>query len=134
MLDTYGKSCEPIDRVEVRDHVELGKIVAGWALDPDSAPRDLESLRSALAGVASIPDRYKKLELRQGDIDTLVIQVPPRELVEEGINRTTDPMADCRYPLPNFYSDFFRTNVSPVMTPFDTLMARMGDSVMAECR
>ncbi|WP_424929085.1 hypothetical protein [Amaricoccus tamworthensis] len=134
MLDTYGKSCDPIDRVEVRDYVEMGKMVARWAMEPDTAPRDLESLRKALDGVAHIPNRYNRLEMRQDDVDTLVIQLPSKELVEEGINRTTDPMADCRYPMPNFYSDFYRTNVSPVMTPFDTLMARMGDSVTAECR
>jgi hypothetical protein len=43
-------------------------------------------------------------------------------------------MGDGRYPLPQFYSDHYRPGFGPVMTPLDTLLARVGDYTIAQCK
>jgi len=134
MLDQHAPTQDPIPRIEVADFIEMGKMVALWVAEPETRPTTVEELRRQLDGIAVVPDRIKKVEFCQSTLDTLVLRLPVREMIDESIAAMSDPMGDGRYPLPQFYSDFYRPGFGPVMTPLDTLMARVGDYTIAQCR
>jgi hypothetical protein len=134
MLDIQAVARQPLPRIDVADYIEMGRLVAQWLAEPESRPVDVADLRRQLAGIAVVPPSIKSFEFAQSTLDHLVLRLPPREVVEEGIERTTDPMADGRYPLPQFYADHYRPGFGPVMTPLDTLLARVGDQAIAQGR
>ncbi len=134
MLDTHTVAKPPISRIDVADYIEMGRLVAQWATDPATQPKDVDALRDQLDGIAVVPERIKTVEFVQSTLDHLILRLPVREMVEESLERMTDPMGDGRYPLPQFYADFYRPGFGPVMTPLDTLLARVGDYTIAQCR
>lgn len=134
MLDAQTGPKPPIPRIEVADFIEMGRLVAQWATDPATQPKDVGDLKQQLDGIATVPDRIKTVTFVQSTLDHLVLRLPVREMIEESIDRMSDPMGDGRYPLPQFYSDFYRPGFGPVMTPLDTLLARVGDYTIAQCR
>jgi hypothetical protein len=134
MLDFQTVARPPLPRIEVTDYIEMGRIAAEWATEPQTRPRDVAELRSQLAGVAVVPDRIRSIAFAQSTSDQLVLTLPAKEMVEESLERVADPVDDGRYPLPQFYADHCRPGFGPVMTPFDMLMARVGDYTIAQCR
>ena len=93
MFDLHSVSNQPIPRIEVEDYIEMGRLVAEWATDPDSRPADLAALKEQLAGVAVLPERVRTVEFVQGTLDHLVIRLPAKELVEDTLERMLDPWA-----------------------------------------
>jgi hypothetical protein len=134
VLDVQSAQKPPISRIDVADYIEMGRLVAQWAGDETSRPKDVAELKSQLDGIATVPDRIKTVEFVQSTLDHLILRLPVREMIEESLERMTDPSGDGRYPLPQFYSDFYRPGFAPVMTPLDTLFARVGDYTIAQCR
>jgi hypothetical protein len=134
MLDSHSDSKPSIPLVEVADFIEMGRLVAQWSVDPATRPGNVAELKDQLDGIAVVPQRVKNIEFVQGSLDTLVVRLPVKEMLEESLERMTDPMGDTRYPLPQFYSDHYRPGFGPVMTPLDTLLARVGDYTIAQCR
>lgn len=135
MLDSHPTSSKPpIPRIEVADFIEMGRLVAQWSVDPATRPRDVAELAEQLDGIAVVPERIRNVEFVQSTLDTLVLRLPVKEMLEESLEKMTDPMGDGRYPLPQFYSDHYRPGFGPVMTPLDTLLARVGDYTIAQCR
>ena len=134
MLDVNAPTTSSIPRIEVADFIEMGRLVAQWSADPATRPTTIQELREQLDGIAIVPERIKSLEFTQSRLDHLVLPLPPRDMVEESIERMSDPMSDGRYPLPQFYADHCRPGFGPVMTPLDTLLARIGDHTLAQCR
>lgn len=133
MLDTHATIKDPIPQIEVSDYIELGRLVLQWVEDPTARPANVEDLRRQLHGIAAVPERIRNVEFVQNRLDTLVVPLPAPEVVEEGMAEATDPMNDGRSPLPQFYGDHFRPGFGPVMTPLDTLVARIGDHTIARC-
>ncbi len=134
MFDVQSVNRQPIAQIEVADYIELGRLVAQWATDPATRPNSVAELRLQLDGIAVIPDRIKKIEFSQSSLDTLVLALPPSAIVEESLERVTDPMGDGTYPLPQFYADHYRPGYGPVMTPLDTMLARVADYTIAQGR
>ncbi|MFT3975044.1 MAG: peroxidase family protein [Amaricoccus sp.] len=134
MLDTNAPARPAIPRIEVADYIEMGRLVAQWSAEPATRPKTIQELREQLDGVAVVPDRITSIEFTQSRLDHLVLPLPPREMIEDAIDRMSDPMSDGRYPLPQFYADHCRPGFGPVMTPLDTLLARVGDHIIAQCR
>jgi hypothetical protein len=134
MLDFQAVARPPIPRIEVTDYIEMGRLVAQWASDPAARPASLAELRRQLADIATVPDRIRSFEFVQGTLDHVVLRLPEPEMVAESLDRATDPVSDGRYPLPQFYADHCRPGFGPVMTPLDTLLARIGDHTIAQCR
>lgn len=134
MLDINASTRQSLPRIEVADYIEMGRLVAQWAADPATRPATVQELKQQLDGIAIIPDRIKKVEFAQSTTDTLVLTLPVREMIEESIERMSDPMGDSRYPLPQFYADHYRPGFGPVMTSLDILLARVGDYTIAQCR
>ena len=134
MLDIQAVARQPIPRIDVADYIEMGRLVTQWVTDPRSRPADINELRDQLDGIAIVPKTIQSFEFAESTLDHLVLRLPAREMIEEGLDRTTDPMADGRYPLPQFYADHYRPGFGPVMTQLDTLLARVGDQTIAQGR
>ncbi len=134
MLDSQTVTTPPIPRIEVADYIEMGRLVAQWATEPDTWPKDVDELKTQLDGIAVVPDRIKTVEIVQSTLDHLILRLPVKEMIEESLERMSDPMGDGTYPLPQFYSDHYRPGFGPVMTPLDTLLARVGDYTIAQCK
>lgn len=134
MLDVNAPTSPSIPRIEVADFIEMGRLVAQWSADPATRPSTVQELREQLDGIAIVPERIKSFEFTQSRLDHLVLPLPARDMVEEAIERMSDPMSDGRYPLPQFYVDHCRPGFGPVMAPLDTLLARIGDHTLAQCR
>ena len=60
--------------------------------------------------------------------------LPAKEIDRGEPRADVRPLGDGRYPLPQFYADHYRPGFGPVMTPLDTLLARVGDYTIAQCR
>ncbi|HET9069846.1 MAG TPA: hypothetical protein VFN28_14475 [Amaricoccus sp.] len=134
MFDIEPASTGAIPRIEVEDYIEMGRLVAEWAIAPASRPSGLAALREELAGIARLPERIRTAEFVQGTLDHLVIRLPAKALIEEALARMSDPMGSPRYRIPQFYADHCRPRLSPVMTPLDMLLARVGDQTIVQCR
>ena len=106
----------------MEDYIEMGRLVAEWAIDPASRPADLAALKEQLAGIAALPERVRTVEFVQGTLEHLVIRLPAKEHVEDTLEHMSDPMGSPRYQLPQFYADHCRPGFGPVMTPLDTLL------------
>ena len=134
MLDIQNVAKPLIPQIEVADYIEMGRIVAQWATEPATRPRDVDELKQQLDGIAVVPDRIRTVEFVQSRLDHLVLRLPAKEMIEESLERMSDPFCDGRYPLPQFYADHCRPGFGPVMTPLDTLLARVGDHTIAQGR
>jgi hypothetical protein len=135
MLDTQNRDhSSPIPRIEVADYIEMGRLVHQWVRDPDSRPTDVAGLKRQLDGIAEVPDRIKEIEFCQGTLEKLVLRLPVPEMIEESYVNMTDPMAEASYPFPQFYADVYKPGFGPVMTPLETLLARVGDYTIAQCK
>lgn len=134
MRDIEAVARQPLPRIDVADYIEMGRLVAQWLTEPETRPADVADLRRQLDGIAVVPPSIRSFEFAQSTLDHLVLRLPAREVIEEGIEATTDPMADGRYPLPQFYDDHYRPGFGPVMTPLDTLLARVADQTIAQGR
>ena len=134
MLDTHTVTRPPIPRIEVADYIEMGRLVAQWAADPATRPETVGELKEQLDGIAVVPDRIKTVEIVQSTLDHLILRLPVKEMIEESLERMTDPMGDGSYPLPQFYADHYKPGFGPVLTPLDILLARVGDYTIAQCK
>jgi hypothetical protein len=133
MLDQNTAGREP-ELIEVADHIEMGRLVIEWATDKNTRPKTLDELKAQLDGIARVPDRIKSFEFCQGTKEKLVLRLPVKEMMERAVNEMSDPERNGNYPMPQFYSDFYRPGFSPVMSPLETLMARVGDYTIAQCK
>jgi hypothetical protein len=129
-----GGATQPMPPIEVTDYVGMGSVVADWSTGQRALPRDVSELRDQLDGIATVSDRVTDLEFVQGTSEKLVIRLPVREMIEASIDAMTDPMAEGRYPLPQFYDDYHKPGIAPIMTPIDILFARVGDYTIAQCK
>ncbi len=135
MLDTQHRDqSPPIPRIEVADYIEMGRLVHQWVRDPDSRPTDVAGLKRQLDGIAEVPDRIREIEFCQGTLEKLVLRLPVPEMIEESYTNMTDPLVEAAYPFPQFYADVYKPGFGPVMTPLETLLARVGDYTIAQCK
>ena len=95
MLDIQAAVKPPIPVIEVNDYIELGRLVAEWAIDPAGRPKDVAGLRGQLRGVATLPDRIVTLEFVQDTLSHLILRLPAQEMVKE-LSRPGDRAAGGR--------------------------------------
>lgn len=117
-----------ISRVTITDYVGFGKLIADWATGDKPQPKDIDDMRKQCKDVAHIPDRLKNLELVQSTLDTLVIKIPPKEMVEES-KRIIPSLAS--YPTPAYYYQKFINGSS--MSNEEFLYARIADYTIGQC-
>jgi hypothetical protein len=150
------------DRLKVTNLEIWGKLVKSWAtgvnkvnkptdpgykIDKFKVPANLEEFHAqcALAGVGvDVPDYVLHLRVEQATtIATMVLRLPPKELVENSEEFLKE--AGASYGIPDFYDDLYRRD-TPAGTPSPkpdiqnseearlTVHAlRIGDYTMSNC-
>jgi hypothetical protein len=105
-----------IDRVQIANHERWGKLVKTWATgrnyldDNNSYPKPTnmdefkEQLNKAQVGM-TIPDHLRSFRFAESDVDTLLVRLPPKEMIEDSEARLMAPGAP--YPLAPFYKRVF---------------------------
>jgi hypothetical protein len=95
-----------IERVEVIDYRALGKKIITWSKNARARPKDLREFEQQLKGVVKfpLPKWVKGLQFVQGNLEVLLIRLPPAELMEDTLKtaRSSEP-----YPLPKKLEDFY---------------------------
>ena len=134
MLDNSAAPAAPAGLFEVADYIELGRLVADWTRDPDTRPGSIGELIAQLDGIARVPDSFKEVKFVDGEVETLVIRLPERGVMEHTLSALESLLVGERYHLPKFYDDIYHRHFGPEMTPLDTFLARMGDYTIAQCR
>ena len=115
-----------------------GALVKRWAKGEQPHPKTVDELMQQCkeAGVLiKIPDRYHKnpVKFAQADENTVLIRLPPAELVKE--SEQILKVESNGYRLPPFYKRIFQ-NVNPVIPVADRLKVhneRIGDYSMSNC-
>ncbi len=131
MFDINAKEPERAT-IQVADYIELGKIVLDWVRDPESRPDSPDELARQLRGVAVLPRRVRKIVFVQDDDETLHVRLPGKALVAEQVEEMMDACSVRHFPMPYFYRDYFDPGFGPVMSAYDTLLARLADAVTAQ--
>jgi hypothetical protein len=95
-----------IERVEVINYRALGKKIIKWSKDARSRPKDLAEFEKQLKGVVKfpLPKWIKGLQFVQGNLEVLLIRLPPAELMEDTLNTT---LSNEPYPLPKELEAFY---------------------------
>jgi hypothetical protein len=115
--------------IQVADYIELGKFILEWTRDPLSRPDSIDALARQLSGIAVIPRRLKAIAFVQDDDETLYIRLPSPALLAEQMEEALDDCSGRQYQMPYFYRDYFDPGFGPVMSPSETLLARLGDGM-----
>jgi hypothetical protein len=134
----------------VRNYRNWGRLVKTWATGEDHVkdgnqyprPTNLEEFKrqidQAKCGL-TVPKEVTKFRLIQGDYDTLVVRLPPGEMVkasEERIAKLGSHPGGARYPLPPFYLEAW-DNHPPKTFDKDELLAfndeRVGEYTINNC-
>lgn len=128
---------DPFDRFMVADADRMiwGQLVKAWAKGERPRPRDLGELcdqcRSVGMARPHIADHVTELVFVQNQPHVLTIQLPSKELVEAA--EAMLAQQDGAYPLPGFYSDFFRVPPPDAERMLDLQAARIGEYSVNSC-
>src|SRR6266536_2526164 len=97
-----------IERVEVIDYRALGRKIIRWSKNANSRPKDLVEFEKQLKGIVKfpLPSWVKGLQFVQGNLEVLLIRLPPVALMED-TSRST--LSKEPYPLPKQLVDFYRS-------------------------
>lgn len=120
-----------IRRVEILDHKAFGKMVAEWSIKPETRPQSLAALKAACAGMLRIPARITNLTFVDVPLDTMVVRVPNKEMVEEAVERFGDDPTSRDYPAPAFYRMVGGATSPPAL---ETLYCRIADYTIGQCQ
>jgi hypothetical protein len=131
VFDIHEKTTERTT-IEIADYIELGRMVAQWARDPASRPGSVAELRRQLTGVAVIPASVKTVTFSQNDDETLHISLPDRTRLSATMDALRDDCSGRLCNMPYFYRDYFDPGFGPVMSSYETFLARLGDGVISE--
>jgi hypothetical protein len=135
---------EPVSMVPV-NYENWGKLVKTWATGKDyiqnghqyPVPQTLDEVKRQLAAAntgLTLPKRIQKLQVVVGRSDTLLLRLPPHDLVKASEKR----LKKKDYVLPPFYSDHFQ-GASPAPLPDKEARMkfhakRIGDYSIAHCQ
>ncbi len=126
----------PISRITINDHIGLGKKIAEWAKDENKRPKTIAEMRAAVAGMADIPARIKKLVYVQADMETMLMRLPNKDMLmesEEMFKPTGVGGVGPAYMIPTFYGDAMgKSSTRPPL--LDTLYSRIADYTIAQCK
>ena len=119
-----------IKRVEILDHKAFGKMVVDWSLHPETRPQNLAALKAACAEMLRIPARIKNLTFVDVPLDTMVVRVPNKDMVEEAVHRFENDPTSRDYPAPAFYKTIGSATSPPAL---ETMYSRIADYTIGQC-
>ena len=123
-------------KVQPGDEVPWGKLVKKWAKGEQAKPRDLAELKRQIADAGmrepDCPNFITGLVIIQNDRHILTVRLPPKELIESGERKVMENPNE-PYPLPTFYSDFFRDPPPVGSEKLDLHSARIGEYAVNSC-
>ncbi|BAT61467.1 hypothetical protein GJW-30_1_04024 [Variibacter gotjawalensis] len=132
--------------MKISDDIRWGKIVKSWAtgknyVNPNDPPLTLPRTQPELVAMClelgvtiTFPDEQDGLAIIQYSPQTVVLKLPPKTMVE-ATERKFDG-ANAEYPMPPFYSKFFRADFPTDLSKEDLLdlhAARIGDYAVRNC-
>jgi hypothetical protein len=151
----------PIKRLGISNLEIWGNLVKSWAtgvnkvekknspgykIDKYTKPRNKKEFEDqcALAGVGVvIPSYVEEVDVVQATMKTLLIRIPPKELVEDSEQTLSAPGAT--YAIPDFYNELYPKLPGETVPPKPTNLPqdedgklrlhalRIGDYTMANC-
>jgi hypothetical protein len=94
----------PWARVEITDSVKVGRKIVEWTLDKSARPNTFDDFKNQLAGGLTIVDlNVSKFELVDTPSDTIVIRLPPEDMIKKAKAQFTDPnFQPDQYPFPGY--------------------------------
>jgi hypothetical protein len=132
------------ERLQVTNHERWGNLVKTWStgnnyLDDDNEypiPTTMDEFKEQLAKAqvfATVPDRFKYVQFITSDKETVLVKLPPKEIIAESEEQLSKPGAT--YPIPPFYKRIFN-GVDPVIPEQDKFKVhaeRIGDYTISFC-
>lgn len=121
--------------VEDPDKIAWGKLVKQWIKGEVEKPHNLTMLKQQCQDrgfMPHIPDYVTGLVFVQNDKHVLTVRLPPAEILIAGEQDFIDN-PDTAYPLPAFYSAFFRDPPPVGQEKLDLQAARVGEYSTNSC-
>src|SRR5438067_1872286 len=124
-------------RITMIDHEIVGKKIVEWTLDPGTRPTTIEAFEKQLAGGLTVKDKTRttKLNFIDTPYDTILIRLPPREIIQQAkdaYSATPPPSVD-DYPFPAYYRVDPAKVKAAMITAEDLFYSSVGDYTTAEC-
>jgi hypothetical protein len=105
-----------IDRVQIANNERWGRLVKTWATGRNyledgndyPKPTNLEKFKEQLSRAqvgATIPEHLRSFRFAEAGLDTLLVRLPPKEMIEDSEARLMAPGTP--YPLAPFYKRVF---------------------------
>jgi hypothetical protein len=124
-----------LDRVRIADgdYVKWGNLVKAWSRGTTPRPTTVTEFRNqcndADIGI-SIPDYVGDVEFVQRDKETLLIRLPPADMIEDAEKQ----LEKSPYALPRFYKERFNVDLHvPMQQRLDFQAQRIGDYTITLC-
>lgn len=134
----------PIERIVIKNYQRWGQLVKTWTTGVNHIgdghdypiPTTVDEFKTQLSNAgceATVPDSYQTLQVVQGDLEHLVIRLPPKVMIEAAEQELTqDPGG---YPLPWFYGELaFGGAVPQIADKLSFHDMRIGDYTISNCR
>jgi hypothetical protein len=67
-------------------------------------------LKAAKVSVKEMPTQYKHVVILQGSVDTMVVRLPPRDILQ---GSEDDLLNGTRYEIPEYYTEYFKPGPQP---------------------
>lgn len=121
----------PIPRINVLNHRRLGQKMIKWATEPETRPENLPRFIAEVEGMIELPlpSWIKGLQFVQSNTEVLLIRLPPKEIVEDTLERIASGTG--KYPFPAFYEDFILQESDHDQRAIFEF--RVGDYTIAHC-
>jgi len=132
--------------ITIQNAAAWGKLVKTWATGRNyfedsynggvpQRPTNLDELKAQCAWAQvgiHIPPRVKALHVTSSNLEVLVLNLPPAEMVDVGEGEVQKRV----YPVPEFYSELAFGGAQPTVSPDDAMRfhaCRVGDYVIGQC-
>ena len=134
----------PIERIVIKNFQRWGQLVKTWSTGVNHIkdgneypiPKTMAEFTQQLSDAgcqATVPASYTTIEVVQGDLQKLIIRLPPKVMIEAAEEELTQ--SQDAYPLPVFYSERAFNGQPPQIDDKLTFHdMRIGDYTISNCR